>query len=101
MHQPISRREMLRSVGAGLGSTLLHRQRVKPGGAAAEACKARRTGRTEQAVTVKRNRASIPTPWAWTEAQIALLGTLPDAEVVRRIGRTAGAVCLKRCLLGT
>jgi len=49
---------------------------------------------------VKRNRRGTPAPWAWTEAQVALLGTLPDAEVARRIGRTELAVCLKRCKLG-
>jgi len=57
-------------------------------------------GRTENAVTIKQIRRGIPAPWGWTEAQLALLGTLPDAEVARRTGRSVGVVCQKRCLLG-
>jgi hypothetical protein len=34
-------------------------------------------------------------PW-WTEAELALLGTLPDAEVAMQIGRTVGAVRIMR-----
>jgi hypothetical protein len=36
----------------------------------------------------------------WTAAELALLGTLPDAEVAERIGRTVGAVPCKRTTLG-
>jgi transposase-like protein len=36
----------------------------------------------------------------WTPEDLALLGTLPDAEVARRTGRTANAVRQKRGLLG-
>jgi hypothetical protein len=36
----------------------------------------------------------------WTAVDLALLGTLPDAEVARRTGRTANAVLQKRILLG-
>jgi hypothetical protein len=32
----------------------------------------------------------------WTEEETALLGTVPDGEVARRTGRTAGAVRQKR-----
>jgi hypothetical protein len=34
-------------------------------------------------------------PW-WTAEELALLGTLPDAEVAARTGRTANAVRVKR-----
>ena len=34
------------------------------------------------------------------DEELALLGTAPDEEVARQTGRTAGAVCQKRCLLG-
>jgi hypothetical protein len=36
---------------------------------------------------------------AWPTKHLALLGTAPDAEVAARIGRTEGAVTLKRCRL--
>jgi hypothetical protein len=36
----------------------------------------------------------------WTEEDLALLGTAPDAEVARRIGRTANAVRVMRDRLG-
>ncbi len=36
----------------------------------------------------------------WTPREIKLLGTRPDAEVARRIGRTVEAVSLKRQVLG-
>jgi hypothetical protein len=32
----------------------------------------------------------------WTDEEIALLGTMPDAEVARRTGRTSNAVRQKR-----
>jgi hypothetical protein len=35
----------------------------------------------------------------WTAEELALLGTVPDAEVAARIERTEGAVTLKRCRL--
>jgi len=35
----------------------------------------------------------------WTPAEIKLLGTLPDEEVARRIGRSVGAVIQRRELL--
>lgn len=36
----------------------------------------------------------------WTAEQLALLGTLPDAEVAQRIGRTRNAVRIRRERLG-
>lgn len=36
----------------------------------------------------------------WTPEQLALLGTMPDAKLARRIGRTARAVQQRRILLG-
>src|SRR5262245_30784101 len=38
-------------------------------------------------------------PW-WTAEQLALLGTLPDAEVARQIGRSENAVRQRRCRRG-
>jgi hypothetical protein len=36
----------------------------------------------------------------WTAGQIALLGTMPDEKVARRIGRTPNAVRQQRARLG-
>jgi hypothetical protein len=38
-------------------------------------------------------------PW-WTLKELALLGTMPDAEVAARLGRTTGAVRCRRTELG-
>jgi hypothetical protein len=38
-------------------------------------------------------------PW-WTQAEVALLGKVPDEEVARRTGRTPRAVRQKREMLG-
>ena len=37
---------------------------------------------------------------AWTPREIKLLGTKPDPEIARQIGRTEDAVSLKRSKLG-
>jgi len=60
------------------------------------------TGRSENAVRVKRSKPGIPSPSGpgWTAEELALLGTAPDAEVAALIERTEGAVTLKRCRLG-
>jgi hypothetical protein len=49
-----------------------------------------------------RSKRGIPNPGGpdWIEGELALLGTAPDAEVAAKVGRTEGAVTLKRCLLG-
>jgi hypothetical protein len=39
-------------------------------------------------------------PDSWSVKQLALLGTVPDANLARRLGRTADAVRLKRTRLG-
>jgi hypothetical protein len=59
------------------------------------------TGRSENAVRVKRAKLGIPNPdgHGWTAEELDLLGTAPDAEVAARTGRTEGAVTLKRCRL--
>ena len=36
----------------------------------------------------------------WTEAEVQLLGTLPDAEVARMIGKSVNGVRVKRTRLG-
>jgi len=36
----------------------------------------------------------------WTEEQLALLGTAPEEEVARAVGRTASAVRVQRTLRG-
>jgi hypothetical protein len=36
----------------------------------------------------------------WTEEEVALLGTAPDAEVAAQLGRTAEGVVIKRRKLG-
>jgi hypothetical protein len=51
---------------------------------------------------VKRSKLGIPIPSGpgWKAAELALLGTAPDAEVAEMIGRTERAVTLKRSRLG-
>jgi hypothetical protein len=39
-------------------------------------------------------------PEGHTPDQLALLGTMPDADLARRIGRTVEAVCVRRTQLG-
>jgi len=41
-----------------------------------------------------------PLPDAWTPEQSALLGTAPDADIARRLGRTVTAITLRRSRLG-
>jgi hypothetical protein len=54
----------------------------------------------QTALQTARARYGIPNHWVWTEEEIALLGTAPDAEIAARIGRTASAVLQKRFALG-
>jgi hypothetical protein len=63
---------------------------------------ARRTGRTENAVRIKREKIGLPNPESrgWTPEELAQLGTATDAKVADRIGRTASAVAQKRIALG-
>ena len=58
-------------------------------------------GCSANSVRVKRAKLGIPSPTvpAGPAEELALLGTAPDAEVAARIGRTEGAVTLKRCRL--
>lgn len=60
------------------------------------------TGRSANAVWVKRTKLGIPNPsgHGWTAEELALLGTAPNDEVAARVGRTAMAVTQKRCKLG-
>jgi hypothetical protein len=61
-----------------------------------------RTGRSANAVRVKRSKLGIPNPSGpgWTAEKLGLLGSMPDAEVAEKIGRTPMAVTEKRCKLG-
>jgi hypothetical protein len=63
---------------------------------------ARQTGRTTEAVRVKRVRLGLPNPTTthWNAEGITLLGTMPDAEVARRLGRPLHSVVQKRWKLG-
>jgi len=62
----------------------------------------RRTGRTVNAVRLKREELGMPNPAGnrWRPEDIALLGTLPDRELARRLGRPLQSVTQKRCKLG-
>ncbi len=57
--------------------------------------------KSKQAKSMREQWASgrRTTPNAWTEAEIALLGTAPDAEVSLQTGRTEAATAVKRRLL--
>jgi hypothetical protein len=59
---------------------------------------ARRTGRTMEAVRIKREKMGLPNPesTAWTPEQVSQLGTATDARVADLIGRTTSAVSKKR-----
>jgi hypothetical protein len=63
---------------------------------------ARRTGRTLNAVRLKREALGIPNAASnrWRPEHIALLGTLPDREVARMAGRPLQSVTQKRIKLG-
>ncbi len=63
---------------------------------------ARRTGRTVNAVRLKREELGIPNQAGnrWRPEDITLLGRLPDREVARSLGRPLHAVTQKRCKLG-
>jgi hypothetical protein len=70
---------------------------------------ARLKGKKLPAAVVKRMREialaegrRFPNRWkdtGWTKMQLRLLGTAPDEEIAARIGRTAGAVRVKRTRL--
>src|SRR5262249_31671492 len=58
-----------------------------------------------RSVATRRERGTlrIPNRWAetgWTLEQLALLGTLPDADLAAQIGRSTTAVRVKRTRLG-
>jgi hypothetical protein len=61
---------------------------------------ARRVGRTRMAVQKRRFRLRIeckrPEPPHWTEEELALLGTLPDAELAQRLQCSVRRVTRKR-----
>src|SRR6266446_229899 len=54
-----------------------------------------RAGRLSQSGGMKKK--TMPD---WTRNELRLLGKLPDTEVVKRTGRTTGAVAARRTLLG-
>jgi hypothetical protein len=63
---------------------------------------AKKLGRTRSAVTTQRVKRTIPafsgSPGgrAWTDEELALLGTDHDEKIAARIERTPGAVMQKR-----
>ena len=66
---------------------------------------ARRTGRSNSAVWLRRKQLGIPpVPKAnyrpWTAAEIALLGTMSDKEFAARFGHSVGSTKAKRFSLG-
>jgi hypothetical protein len=56
--------------------------------------------RADLAGLLERARAKRWAGRGWTRAQIALLGTMPDDELVARTGRTVGAVRVRRTKKG-
>ena len=66
---------------------------------------ARRTGRSNSAVWLRRKQLGIPpVPKAnygpWTTAEIALLGTMSDKKFAERFGHSVGSTKAKRLSLG-
>jgi hypothetical protein len=63
---------------------------------------AARTGRTPNAVRIKREALGLlnPESRAWTAKELALLGTATDGKVAKRIGRRSSAVAQKQITLG-
>jgi hypothetical protein len=57
-------------------------------------------GRTRSAVQLKRHFLRIPPRWekrrAWTANEDALLGTLPDAELAKKLNRSVSSVRSRR-----
>ncbi len=53
-------------------------------------------GKEGQGEVMGRGLSELHHGTRWTPEQLALLGTLPDAEVARRTGRTPNAVRIKR-----
>jgi hypothetical protein len=50
-----------------------------------------------------RRKLRIRSPFAvigWTQAEEALLGTMPDEELARKLSRAENTVRVKRCKLG-
>jgi hypothetical protein len=61
-----------------------------------------RSGRTQNAVRIKREQMGLPRPESttWTAEELSHLGTATDVAVAKRIGRTPSAVAQKRIALG-
>jgi hypothetical protein len=64
---------------------------------------AKRVGRTLQGVSARRRALGLPRfgkPFRpWTRAEDALLGTIPDKQLVRRLKRSYGAIAARRQML--
>jgi hypothetical protein len=56
----------------------------------------RRQRRRALELDLVRHAQAAPRPNAWTAAELALLGTMPDAEVARQTGGTTNGVRIKR-----
>jgi len=69
---------------------------------------AKRIGRTDSAVNIKRRILGIPAfgkstsenKYRWSKKELAMLGKLTDAQVARETGLTSGVVAAKRRILG-
>lgn len=95
-----------KSFGVGMwetpGSRRLHQELSERGGAALKGKKlpralVNRRMKARRAVGFSRHPKMVKD---WKPEEIALLGTLPDEEVARKIGRAANGVRIKRTRLG-
>jgi hypothetical protein len=84
------------------GSKRLHRQASQAGGDATRGKPQPKELVRERLLTRKAYRSGHGQPWlevAWQVHELVLLGTLPDADVAARIGRSTNAVRVKRTKL--
>jgi hypothetical protein len=56
--------------------------------------------RSALALNLAQYMHQVERPDRWTEEELSLLGTLPDADIAARIGRTESAVRTKRSRRG-
>src|SRR5260370_20943698 len=75
-----------------------HPEELELLGTGSDAEIARKLGRTEEVIRLKRQNlgAEAPQQPAWTDQDIRLLGTRPDRQIARLTGRSLTAVQTKR-----